>query len=124
MQTIQNSIPESKHFYLEIIKGGIFSAIAKCGGGAFCNSGIIDLGGQTLIFDTFETPIEVEDLRVAGNFHTRNPITRKINSHAHADHWFGNQVFNGNVIIISEAALQSMHTQHESAVQSKSDPTE
>jgi hypothetical protein len=46
MQTIQNSIPESKHFYLEIIIGGIFGAIARCGGGAFGNAGIIDLGGQ------------------------------------------------------------------------------
>lgn len=124
MQTIQNSIPESKHFYLEIIKGGVFGAIARCEGGAFSNAGIIDLGGQTLIFDTFETPIAVEDLRVAGNWVTSNPITWIVNIHAQSDHWFGNQVFNGNVIIISEAALQSMHTQHESAVQNKSDPTE
>ena len=92
MQTIQNSIPESKHLYLEIIKGGLFGAIASCGGDAFCDSGIIDFGGQSLIFDTFETPIEVEDLRVASNFQTRNPITRIVNSHAHADNWFGNQV--------------------------------
>lgn len=73
MQTIQYSIPESKHLYFEIIRG-VLADIAKGGGGVFGNAVIIDLGGQSLLFDTFETPIAVEDLRVASNFLTKNPI--------------------------------------------------
>jgi len=54
-----------------------------------------------LIFDTLETPIAAEDLRVDSNFLARNPITWIVNSHTHSDHWFGNQVFNENTITCS-----------------------
>ncbi len=57
MQTIPNKIPRSSHFHLEQINEEVYAAIATGGGGAFSNSGIVNLGERTIIFDTFETPI-------------------------------------------------------------------
>jgi glyoxylase-like metal-dependent hydrolase (beta-lactamase superfamily II) len=85
MQTKPNKIPRSSHFHLEQINEGIYAAIAIGGGGAFSNSGIVNLGERTIIFDTLETPIAAEDLRVANESLTGNPITWVINSHAHSD---------------------------------------
>jgi len=82
MQTIPNKIPRSSHFHLEQINEGVYAAIAIAGGGAFSNSGIVNLGERTIIFDTFET---AEDLRVANDFLTGNPIPWVVNSHAHSD---------------------------------------
>ena len=84
MQTIPNNIPRSSHFHLEQINEGVYAAIATGGGGAFSNSGIVNLGERTIIFDTFETPIAAEDLRVANDSLTGNPIPWVVNSHAHS----------------------------------------
>ena len=38
----------SRHFNLEKVSEGIYAAIAKDGGGAFGNAGLIDLGTKPL----------------------------------------------------------------------------
>ena len=45
----------SNHFSLERLADGVFAAIATGSGAAVANAGIIDLGGRTLVFDTFMT---------------------------------------------------------------------
>ncbi|WP_235190064.1 hypothetical protein [Bacillus gaemokensis] len=45
----------SEHFYVEKLGEGIFAAIAKEGGGSLANAGFIDMGDQTIIFDTSNT---------------------------------------------------------------------
>lgn len=52
---------KSKHFEVQQVKDGIFAAIAKDGGGAVGNAGFVDLGDQTIIFDTFNTQQAAED---------------------------------------------------------------
>jgi glyoxylase-like metal-dependent hydrolase (beta-lactamase superfamily II) len=94
-------IPSSEHFEIQKLAQGIYAAIAREFGAAFSNSGIIDLGDLTLVFDTFETPKAAEDLQAAAESLTGRPPTYVINSHHHADHWFGNQVFSGHATIIS-----------------------
>ena len=54
---------ESKHFVLQQLAEGAFAAIAEDGGAAISNSGLIDLGGQVVVFDTFLTPQAAADLR-------------------------------------------------------------
>ncbi|MBB6453015.1 glyoxylase-like metal-dependent hydrolase (beta-lactamase superfamily II) [Salirhabdus euzebyi] len=81
------------HFTLEKVSDGVYAAIATDNGGAFSNSGIIDLGDQIIIFDTFFTPQAAIELREAAKRLSDNPITTVINSHWHSDHIRGNQVF-------------------------------
>lgn len=123
MQTLQNRFTQLKHNYLEHNKGGVYTAIATAGCGAFSNAGIVDFGGWTLIFDTLETPVAADDLRVAGEYLTGNPVSWVVNSHFNSDHWFGNQVFHEIAIILSsDKAWEDMHMQIVDAEQDKPDP--
>ncbi len=104
-QTIRS---ESKHFVLHQLTKGIFAAIAEDGGSAICNSGIIDLGGQIVIFDTFLTPQAAMDLRqIAEEMFGRTPKV-VINSHYHNDHIWGNQAFAPDTQIVSSARTREL----------------
>jgi cyclase len=89
MQPSSSTLPTSEHFELKQIEDGVYAAIGVMNS----NGGIIDLGGQTLIFDTFESHLAAADLRAAAETLTGRPVTYVIISHAHADHWCGNQAF-------------------------------
>jgi len=92
---------ESEHFKLEELSQGVYAAIATEKGGGYSNAGIIDLGGKTLIFDTFDTVQAGEDLCLIAEELISSPITYVIISHWHSDHWCGNQAFPIQTIIIS-----------------------
>jgi glyoxylase-like metal-dependent hydrolase (beta-lactamase superfamily II) len=91
----------SEHFELQRIAGGVYAAIGSAGGAAYSNAGIIDLGDQTIVFDTFQTPVAAQHLRSAAETLTGRPASTVIISHFHGDHWGGNQVFADDVTIIS-----------------------
>jgi len=115
----------SIHYSLEEIAEGVYVAISADGGGAMGNAGIVDLGDRTLIFDTFETPIAAEDLRVASEFLTGRPASWVVNSHSHPDHWFGNQVFRRESIIVSsQISAELMDEYVEDVQEEKSNPSE
>jgi cyclase len=102
---------ESSHFSIYQLSDGIFAAIARDGGSAVSNAGIIDLGDRTLIFDTFLTPQAARDLLLAARQLTGREPDLVINSHYHNDHIWGNQVFSPHTLILSTAqTLRSMHT--------------
>jgi glyoxylase-like metal-dependent hydrolase (beta-lactamase superfamily II) len=86
-------MPESKHFELQQLTSGVWASIHKPGGWAIGNAGIIDLGDQTLIFDTHMTPAAAEDLRQAAETLTGRPASVVILSHYHNDHIWGAQLF-------------------------------
>lgn len=102
----------SKHFTLEKISKGIYAAIAKDGSGSVGNAGFIDLGGTTIIFDTFNTQQAAEDLRNLAENITNQPVSWVINSHWHGDHIRGNQVFKKCNILSSQTTLQKMKENH------------
>ncbi len=105
----ERPLPSSTHFRIEQLAPGVYAAIAQQGGGATGNAGIIDLGDRTLIFDTFETPLAARELRAAAERLTGRTPATVINSHAHPDHWFGNQVFEDcATIIATEIAREEM----------------
>jgi glyoxylase-like metal-dependent hydrolase (beta-lactamase superfamily II) len=83
----------SPHFTIEKLDDGVWAAIAKNGGYAICNAGIVDLGDATLIFDPFMTPEAAEDLKKTALELTGHPVKYVANSHYHNDHVGGNQVF-------------------------------
>ncbi len=106
MRQTDQPLPTSDHFQLEPVAKGVYAALSIKGGGASSNAGIVDLGDRTLIFDTFETPRAAADLASAAEELTGHPVTYVVNSHAHADHWLGNQVFAPHVSIVATHATR------------------
>jgi cyclase len=101
---------ESTHFHIEELAEGVFAALAKKEGLASSNSGIIDLGGRTLVFDTSESLRSGAELNHLAEELTGQSVTQIIISHKHADHWMGNQEFPANARIQSTpAANRGMH---------------
>jgi glyoxylase-like metal-dependent hydrolase (beta-lactamase superfamily II) len=80
----------SKHFVIEEISVGVYVALGMKGERPqMANSGIIDLGERTLVFDTGLTPYTAQDLRkVAIEITGRDP-TYVVNSHWHDDIYGG-----------------------------------
>lgn len=107
MRALQN-----KHFRLEEVKEGVYAAIAKKGTGAVANAGFIDLGDQTLIFDTFNTQQAAAELRLIAEKICPHPISYIINSHWHGDHIRGNQVFKDVPILSTEMTYNKMKATH------------
>lgn len=101
-------VTDSKHFDLHPLVEGVFAAVARDGGSAICNSGVIDLGGRTLIFDTFLTPQAAVDLRrtISGVIGPAPAIV--VNSHYHNDHIWGNQVYAPDAQIVSSRRTRAL----------------
>ncbi|AIQ57082.1 MBL fold metallo-hydrolase [Paenibacillus borealis] len=98
----------SRHFNIIALAEGIYALEATDQGGAMSNAGIIDLGGFTLIFDTFNTPQAGRDLRQAAMSLLDQPIRYVVNSHWHGDHVRGNQCFAEETIIASSRTRAMM----------------
>jgi cyclase len=90
---LTESIIESPHFAVQRIADGVFAAIAKDGGFALCNAGIVDLGDATLVFDSMLTPMAGADLQRTAEQLTGRPVDFVVNSHYHGDHIRGNGAF-------------------------------
>jgi glyoxylase-like metal-dependent hydrolase (beta-lactamase superfamily II) len=90
---------ETEHIKIKEIQEGIYAVFSPVlTSFAGCNSGIIDLGGKTIVFDTLASPeIAAELLQHAKNL-TGNTEIYAINSHWHWDHVWGNQIFQSNII--------------------------
>ena len=77
------------------------AAIAAPEGFGLCNAGIVDLGDETVVFDTMLTPMAGQDLvRAAERVTGRRPAWA-VNSHWHGDHIWGNSEFVGSHIVSS-----------------------
>lgn len=98
----------SKHFHLEQVAEGVYAALATVDGGAVCNAGIVDLGDQLVIFDTFLTPQAALDLRTAAERLIGRPVTHVINSHWHSDHVNGNVIFPPDVSILATGKTREL----------------
>jgi cyclase len=125
MQTHSQTLPTSRHFKLEQLAEGVYAAIATENGLAFSNAGIIDLGSRTLVFDTFDGLAAAEDLCAAAEQLTGHPADWIVNSHAHGDHWSGNQVFAPSAsIVATHAAREAMLNMLEEVGRLKTNPAE
>jgi glyoxylase-like metal-dependent hydrolase (beta-lactamase superfamily II) len=95
-------LPTSRYFHLERVAPGVYAAIVVPGTGAWGNAGIVDLGDATLVVDTFMTLSAARELRAAAETLTGRAVGYVVNTHYHADHVLGNQVFDGALIIATE----------------------
>jgi cyclase len=87
---------------------GVYARIANPDGDAVSNSGIIVLDHCVLIFDTHYTLEAGQGLKDAVRSITSKPIRFVVNSHSHADHTHGNQIFPDAQIIGSTAARREV----------------
>src|SRR5208282_3437521 len=83
----------SPHFALKRVSAGVHAAIAEPAGSGLCNSTIVDLGGQTLVFDSMLTPMAGRALARAAERITGRRPAWVVNSHWHGDHIWGNASF-------------------------------
>ncbi|WP_226659051.1 MBL fold metallo-hydrolase [Pseudalkalibacillus hwajinpoensis] len=108
-----NAFPiETPYFTFSRIDNGVYVAIAKEGKGAWSNAGVVDLGEELLVFDSFSTPSAARELRVLAERLTGKKTRYLINSHYHGDHVFGNQVFEDIAIISTNATRELSETHH------------
>jgi glyoxylase-like metal-dependent hydrolase (beta-lactamase superfamily II) len=79
---------------------GVWAAAApRTTGAAVSNAAIIDLGDRTLVVDTFMTAMAAEELASEIDRLTGRAPFLVVNSHWHADHVRGNQVFGAAPIV-------------------------
>src|SRR5512146_221696 len=98
----------SEHYTLDQLADGVYAVIAKDGGSAICNAGLVDLGGSTLVIDTFLTPTAAEDLRADAQRLTGRIPRQVFNTHYHNDHIWGNQVFLPEADLISSRETRAL----------------
>lgn len=103
---MNNVLIETDYFTLYTLTEGVYAAIAKPGQGAWSNVGIVDLGSELLVFDSFSTPSAAKALRNCVEELTSKKVKYLINSHFHGDHVFGNQIFE-DVTIISTSVTNT-----------------
>ena len=113
----------SEHFTLRKLAEGVYAVIAKDTGAGGSNAGLVDLGDQTLVFDSFENPQAAEDLWKASVQLTRRTPSIVVISHMHPDHWGGLQVFAECTILATTATRQAMHPFVEDMLADKQDPS-
>lgn len=90
----------TEHFKLHEVVAGVWAAEGDLTGASVGNAAIIDVGGRTIIVDTFMTDVAAVELRRVAEDLTGNRVYLAINSHWHGDHTGGNQVF-ADVPIVS-----------------------
>ncbi|MFC6649119.1 MBL fold metallo-hydrolase [Paenibacillus rhizoplanae] len=102
------SFQGSRHFRLQYVADSTVAAVAVPGTGSLANAAIIDLGGLTLVVDTFATLEAAQDLKAAAEHLTGNPVSYVINTHWHSDHTTGNQVFVPDAQLISTSGTHEI----------------
>ncbi len=98
----------SKHYTLETLAEGVYAAISKDGGAGVSNAGIVNLGDDTLVIDTFLTPTAADDLRRDAERLTGRAPRWVFNTHYHNDHVWGNQAFLPEAKIISTLKTRAL----------------
>jgi len=86
---------KSPYYAVEELTDGVHAAIASPDGYSICNSGLVDLNGERLVFDTSLTPDSARDLRSAAEKVLGRPLSLAALSHWHFDHSLGGQEFSG-----------------------------
>ncbi|MGE5072553.1 MAG: MBL fold metallo-hydrolase [Anaerolineae bacterium] len=99
---------DSPHYTLEMLADGVYAAIAKDGGSAISNAGIVDLGDSTLVIDTFLTPTAAQDLRRDAERLTGRAARWVLLTHYHNDHIWGAQVFRPGAQIVGTVETRKL----------------
>lgn len=113
----------SPHFNLHRLAEGVFAAISTDLGAGYSNTGIIDLGDRTLVFDAFANPLAAHDLLQACQELTGRKPDTVILSHLHPDHWGGMQVFADCAILSTPETRRDLLPFAKFMLKDKADPS-
>jgi cyclase len=86
---------------IERVRDGVYAAIAEADGVAVGNAGFVDLGGETLVFDTHVSLAAGRELRAAAE--QLGPVRTVVLSHWHGDHVYGAGAFDADVNVVATA---------------------
>ena len=103
-----------RHASARAVGPGAWAAIALPDRGAVGNAGIVDLGGEALVFDTHFAPGAARELRAAAE-ELVGPVRWVANSHWHGDHVRGNAVFEGATILATARTRELIATRRRGA---------
>jgi cyclase len=107
---------------LEQLANGVFASIAEDGDLAVGNAGFVDLGGETVVFDTHVSLAAARELRAGAERHA--PVRTVVLSHWHGDHVYGAGAFDATVVATARTAeLMRERTTHR-LVELKATPVE
>lgn len=84
---------DNPYFKIEDVAQGVYAALAVDMEYALGNAAIVDLGSETVVFDTFASPEAGAVLKQVATELTGKPTRWVVNSHHHGDHVLGNQCF-------------------------------
>ena len=103
----------SKFFKPEQIANRVWGVISSDPTWMMSNAGIVDLGEQTLVWDTGTSPRAAIELRRVAEELTGRNVGIVVNSHHHLDHSLGNQVFAGSSIVSTRTIRDLMRARFE-----------
>ena len=98
--------PTTENYAFETLVEGVWFGRARPEGTALSNTGIIDLGDSTLVFDTSLTLRAARDTRQAARALTGRAPSLIVNSHWHLDHVLGNQLFEDGTIHATRRTIE------------------
>lgn len=99
-------LPHSEHYSFEVLDEGIGFGRARTEGTALSNTGIVDLGDSTLVFDTSLALRSAREIRAVSTALTGRAPSLSVNSHWHLDHMLGNQVFADRTIYATKRTIE------------------
>jgi glyoxylase-like metal-dependent hydrolase (beta-lactamase superfamily II) len=88
---------------IEELGAGVFASIAEDGDLAVGNAGFVDLGDETLVFDTHVSLAAGRALREAAEEHA--PARTVLLSHWHGDHVYGAGAFDAHVVATRKTSV-------------------
>jgi len=106
MPTLVASSVRSQHYRFETLGEGVTAGVALPQGTALSNTGVVDLGGTTLVFDTSLTLGSAREIRDTSISLTHRPPTLAVNSHWHLDHILGNQLFSDHPVYATRRTIE------------------
>ena len=111
-----------KTFTLHEVGEGAWAAIAEPGGVAVGNAGFVDLGEQTLVFDTTISLTAARELRAAAE--REGTVGTVVYSHWHSDHVYGAGAMPADALVVATAGTARLMEERgaERLRQLKADP--
>jgi glyoxylase-like metal-dependent hydrolase (beta-lactamase superfamily II) len=107
---------------IEQLADGVFASIAEDGDLAVGNAGFVDLGGETLVFDTHVSLAAGRELRTAAE--RVAPARTVVLSHWHGDHVYGAAAFDAHVVATARTAALMRERTAERLAELKATPVE
>jgi cyclase len=114
-------VSTSKFFKPEQIANRVWAVISSDPTWMMSNAGIVDLGGQTLVWDTGTSPRAAIELKRVAEELTGRAVGLVVNSHHHLDHSLGNQVFAGASIFSTRITRDLMRARFEQLLEEVKD---